>query len=74
MNNYRSQSLILDYVIRITNNAHIAACGGRNFWQNEGDGASRFTALITDMAWLLVSFGEPLVTFVTALFECWSDY
>ena len=34
----------------------------------------RFTALITDMAWLLVSFGEPLVTFLTALFECWSDY
>jgi hypothetical protein len=50
MNNYRSQSLILDYVIRITNNARIAACGGRNFWQNEGDGASHFTALITDMA------------------------
>lgn len=24
--------------------------------------------------WLLVSFGEPLVTFVTALFESWSDY
>ena len=49
MNNYRSQSPILDYAIRITNNAHAAACGGRNFWQNEGDGASRFTALITDM-------------------------
>ena len=24
--------------------------------------------------WLLVSFGEPLVTFLTALFEGWSDY
>ena len=24
--------------------------------------------------WLLVSFGEPLVTFLTALFECWRDY
>jgi hypothetical protein len=24
--------------------------------------------------WLFVSFGEPLVTFVTALFEGWSDY
>ena len=24
--------------------------GGRNFGQNEGDGASRFTAFITDMA------------------------
>lgn len=24
--------------------------------------------------WLLVAFGEPLVTFVTALFEGWSDY
>lgn len=24
--------------------------------------------------WLLVSFGEPLVTFVTALFEGWGDY
>ena len=34
----------------------------------------RFIALITDMAWLLVPFGEPLVTFLTALFECWSDY
>ena len=34
----------------------------------------RFTALITDMAWLLVSFGEPLVTFLTALFERWSNY
>lgn len=34
----------------------------------------RFTALITDMAWLLVSFGEPLVTFLTTLFECWSDH
>ncbi len=27
-----------------------AACGGRNFWQLEGDGASRFTAFFTDMA------------------------
>ena len=57
-----------------TNCSLNAACGGRNFWQNEGDGALRFTALITDMAWLLVSFGEPLVTFLTALFEGWSDY
>ena len=24
--------------------------------------------------WLLVAFGEPLVMFVTALFEGWSDY
>lgn len=24
--------------------------------------------------WLLVAFGEPLVTFLTALFEGWSDY
>ena len=24
--------------------------------------------------WLLVSFGEPLVTFVTALLKGWSDY
>lgn len=24
--------------------------------------------------WLLVSFGEPLVTFLTTLFEGWSDY
>lgn len=24
--------------------------------------------------WLLISSGEPLVTFVTALFEGWSDY
>lgn len=24
--------------------------------------------------WLLVSFGEPLVSFVTALLEGWSDY
>lgn len=24
--------------------------------------------------WLLVSFGEPLVTFLTALFEGWCDY
>jgi hypothetical protein len=27
-----------------------AASGGRNFWQIEGDGASRFTAFFTDMA------------------------
>lgn len=27
-----------------------AACGGRNFWRNEGDGASRFTAFLADMA------------------------
>ena len=33
-----------------TNYSPDAACGGRNFWQNEGDGASHFTALITDMA------------------------
>jgi len=24
--------------------------------------------------WLFVSFGEPLVAFLTALFEGWSDY
>ena len=24
--------------------------------------------------WLLISFGEPLATFVTAIFECASDY
>lgn len=28
----------------------LAACGGRNFWRNEGDGASRFTAFLADMA------------------------
>lgn len=27
-----------------------AACGGQNFWQIEGDEASRFTAFVTDMA------------------------
>ena len=27
-----------------------AACGGRNFWQLEGDGVSRFTAFFTYMA------------------------
>lgn len=48
--------------------------GGRNFWRNEGDGASRFTAFFADMALLLVSFGEPLVTFETALLEGRSDY
>ena len=38
-----------------TNYSPNAACGGRNFWQNEGDGASRFTALFTDMA-LVICF------------------
>lgn len=35
-----------------TNDIPNAACGGRNFWQIEGDGASRFTAFFTDMAFV----------------------
>lgn len=33
----------------------LAACGGRNFWQIEGDGASRFTAFFTDIAMVTCS-------------------
>lgn len=51
-----------------------AACGGRNFGKMRAmeHYASSPSSLI--WLWLLVSFGEPLVTFLTTLFECWSDH
>lgn len=57
-----------------TNYSPNAACGGRNFGKMRAmeHHASPPSSLI--WLWLLVSFGEPLVTFVTALFECWSDH
>ena len=41
--------------------------GGRNFWQIEGDGASRFTAFFTDMALARTSLTELKVGYVFRL-------
>lgn len=75
MSNYQLQSHIQDCVIQWNvNSSPSPPVAAEIFGKLKAMEHHASPPLSLIWLWLLVPFSEPLVTFVTALFEGWSDY